>query len=58
MSDVHLDGPVLMPVCPDCDAPLVWPLEKDGVMPCMDPSHRHTWWCPVCEEAVDVGPRP
>jgi len=58
VSDTHLDGPVLMPVCPDCDSPLVWPLNKYGNAPiCLDPRHTHTWWCPTCEEAVSVGPK-
>jgi len=57
MSDTHLDGPVLMPVCPDCDSPLVWPLGKSTPL-CLDPHHKHTWWCPTCEEAVSVGPKP
>lgn len=56
MNDTHLDAPVLMPVCPDCHSPLVWPLGKD-VRLCLDPRHTHTWWCPTCEEAVSVGPK-
>lgn len=52
-SDVHLDGLVQMPVCPDCHVPLLWLLPE--VPMCTD--HKHTWWCPVCQEAVTVAPR-
>jgi len=57
MSDTSLDGPVLLPICPDCDSPLVWPLESPVSTPCMNPRHKHTWWCNECEEAVTVGPQ-
>jgi hypothetical protein len=43
VSDTHLAGPVQLPVCPDCDSPLVWPLGKSTPL-CLDPRHTHTWW--------------
>jgi len=55
MTTDHHEGAVHLPTCPDCDSPLVWPLEKDGIMPCFDYRHRHTWWCPTCEDPVTVG---
>ena len=50
-SDTHLGGPVQMPICPDCDSPLIWePGQKEK------PNMRQgaEWWCPVCEEIVEV----
>ena len=28
-SDVSLDGPIQMPICPDCHSPLVWSDDDD-----------------------------
>jgi len=56
VSDTHRAGPVLLPICPDCDSPLVWPLAKSTPL-CLDPRHTHMWWCPICLEAVSVGPK-
>jgi hypothetical protein len=43
--------PLNLPVCPDCDSPLVWLVPETPV--CMD--HAHIWWCLTCEQAVRVG---
>jgi uncharacterized protein YbaR (Trm112 family) len=48
------DGSVVLPVCPDCNSPLVWdgqgaerPNMREGAL----------WWCPVCEEqCIVTGP--
>ena len=45
-----------LPICPDCESPLVWPLAKSTPL-CLDPRHTHMWWCPICLEAVSVGPK-
>ncbi len=45
------DGSVVLPICPDCDSPLIWEgnqKEKPNVRP------GALWWCPVCEEIVEV----
>jgi len=48
--DYGADG-LLLPVCPDCHSPLTWPLENED-----EPNMRDgaQWWCPVCEELVEV----
>lgn len=51
MTDHRDVSVVLLPVCPDCDAPLTWPREAEGE-PNMQPGA--VWWCPVCEEPVEV----
>lgn len=45
------DGSVLLPICPDCNSPLVWD-GKRKEKPNMRPGAL--WWCPVCEEIVEV----
>jgi hypothetical protein len=45
------DTVVLLPVCPDCHAPLTWPRDAEA-MPNMRTGA--VWWCPVCEEFCEV----
>jgi hypothetical protein len=46
------DGSTLLPICPDCDSPLIWDGPKKRQKPNMRPGAL--WWCPVCEEIVEV----
>jgi len=43
------DGSVVLPICPDCTSPLVWEGKGQANM-----RPGALWWCPVCEEIVEV----